>query len=242
MRDHSLLNHYIDQGKITTEDEAKNFRERNIIVKALGLKDYVEPTVQSTDILAGDVYLLCTDGLSDQVEDWIIANVLDGNDDLADACQALIRLSNEAGGKDNCTVMLLRVWNEADAPRDEGTQPAIAAMPDEVADEPEESTAPDLPAIVEEPEGPPTAVLPPPIPTAAKKARTTLRETIDRAALAKKPTDEAKAARKRVRTTVPLGMPVLKMPVARDGDTDPGVEAVPDGFDDSDFNFDDRID
>jgi serine/threonine protein phosphatase PrpC len=278
-RDHSLLNHYIDQGKITTEEESRNFRERNIIVKALGLKDYVEPTVGSTDVALADVFLLCSDGLTDQVEDWVIANVLDGNDDLADACQALIRLSNEAGGKDNCTVMLLRVWDADSAPKDSGTQPSMQAVTDE---EVEEATAPDVPAMVDdeivvdveelpvEPqrEATPVAVTameePPPIPSAAvapitaRGKRLTMRDSA---------TEEAKErdsveARKRIRTTIPLGTPVLK-PSADDAEQQQSVRTTiplgmpalkipaPDsvdepepvsGFDDSDFNFDDRID
>jgi len=112
-RDHSLLNHFIDQGKITTEQEIRDFKERNIIVRALGLKDWVEPEVRVIDRAGGDVFLLCSDGLTDQVEDWIIENVLRGNrDDLPAACESLVRLANDAGGKDNCTVMLLDMVEE----------------------------------------------------------------------------------------------------------------------------------
>jgi serine/threonine protein phosphatase PrpC len=109
-RDHSLLNHYIDQGKITSQDEIDNFENGNVIVRALGLKDYVDPEITVIGKEPDDYYLLCTDGLTDLVDDWIIANVLDGNGDHLDqACNALVRLANEAGGKDNCTVMLLHV-------------------------------------------------------------------------------------------------------------------------------------
>lgn len=128
-RDHSLLNHYIDEGKITTQEEIRNFKEGNIIVKALGLKDYVEPSVRVIDCVGGDLFLLCTDGLTDQVDDWIIENVLDGNrDQLQLACESLIRLANDAGGKDNCTVMILEIIDpNATQPMDE-----MAPIPEEL--------------------------------------------------------------------------------------------------------------
>jgi len=116
-RDHSLLNHYIDEGKITSPEEKKNFKEGNVILKALGLKDYVEPEIRVIDRQPNDLFLMCTDGLTDQVEDWVIANVLDGNEDnLDEACKVLVKLANEAGGKDNCTVLLLEVDGEQVAP------------------------------------------------------------------------------------------------------------------------------
>jgi serine/threonine protein phosphatase PrpC len=129
-RDHSLLNHLIDQGKLSSPEEIAGFRDRNIIVKALGLKDYVEPTVRVVDRQHGDIFVLCTDGLTDQVEDWIITNVIEGNEaDLDAACAALVRLANDAGGKDNCTIMLLRVIDPEQEP-DEPTHPGIDAQPD----------------------------------------------------------------------------------------------------------------
>lgn len=156
-RDHSLLNHYIDQGKITTEADKKAFKEKNIIVKALGLKDYVDPEVTRHDKREGDLYLLCSDGLSDQVEDWIIGNVIDNNaEDLPIACSTLIRLSNEAGGKDNCTVMILKIEEStsvaiqaAPSPRKTDTEPSLPVITDTIPEMPaftgEERTDPNAP-------------------------------------------------------------------------------------------------
>ena len=143
-RDHSLLNHYIDQGKITSPEEIENFQNGNVIVRALGLKDYVDPEITVIGKEPGDHYLLCTDGLTDLVDDWIIANVLDGNaDQLNLACDALVRLANEAGGKDNCTVMILHVVPESvsddaqeTAELDEPSEPtptSVDAMEDSVS-------------------------------------------------------------------------------------------------------------
>ena len=107
--DHSLLNHYI-RTRGLTEEEIKSFKSKNVIVRAVGLKDYVEPDVQIHDKRAGDIYLLCSDGLSDLVDDWIIQEVIRGDeDDLTEIGATLVRLANQAGGKDNITVMLLRI-------------------------------------------------------------------------------------------------------------------------------------
>jgi protein phosphatase len=117
-RDDSLLNHYIQQGRLRTKEEINAFTERNIIVKALGLKDYVEPTVTSTGQRPGDLYLLCTDGLTDQVDDSAIAQVIrDHNDSLNAISETLVRMSNEAGGKDNCSVLLIRITGTLDSER-----------------------------------------------------------------------------------------------------------------------------
>ena len=146
-RDHSLLNHYIQQGRIRTEEEARNFKERNIIVKALGLKDYVEPDTDVADMAPGDLFLLCTDGLTDQVDDWIISHVLEGNyHDLPEACQAMVRLANDAGGKDNCTVMILCVRGELSA--DQKTVRRMVPAP--AAEEGDEVTEPSMPAVTED--------------------------------------------------------------------------------------------
>ncbi|MEC8023885.1 MAG: Stp1/IreP family PP2C-type Ser/Thr phosphatase [Myxococcota bacterium] len=117
-QDDSLLNHYIQMGRLQTREEIDAFQEKNIIVKALGLKDYVEPSISSTGQRTGDIYLLCTDGLTDQLDDTAIAQILrDHEDSLQDACDTYIRLANEAGGKDNCSVMLLRVTGTSDSSR-----------------------------------------------------------------------------------------------------------------------------
>ena len=223
-RDHSLLNHYIQQGRIKTEEEAKNFKERNIIVKALGLKDYVEPSVEVADRQPGDVFLLCTDGLTDQVDDWIIANVMEGNgDDLPMACEAMIRLANDAGGKDNCTVMLLKM---GDAPeRAEKTAPAEAI-------DPEDSTEPNLPAMPDPAEEAPAvepAETPPPVPEAAKRRRPPLMETVpDTAAvlprrshvtLTETMPDSAPAKRKRRSTLIDTYEPPKKSGSDMDDET-----------------------
>ncbi|MCB9729888.1 MAG: Stp1/IreP family PP2C-type Ser/Thr phosphatase [Deltaproteobacteria bacterium] len=122
-RDHSLLNHKIDAGELSTVEEIANFKQGNIIVRAVGLKDYVEPEVQTIARRPGDVFLMCSDGLSDMVDDWSMQNVLEVNaDDLQEAAGCLVRMANDRGGKDNITVMLVRVDDEP-AQAEEVTDP-----------------------------------------------------------------------------------------------------------------------
>lgn len=109
-RDHSLLNHKIDMGELRTQEDIKGFKHGNIIVRAIGLKDYVRPEAQTVDRASGDVLLMCSDGLSDLVDDWAIENVLEANqEDLDEAARILVRMANDRGGKDNITVVLVRV-------------------------------------------------------------------------------------------------------------------------------------
>jgi len=105
--DHSLLNHLLKTGKLKQE-EADSFPNKNVILRALGLKDDVTVETSVVSKRGGDVFLLCSDGLTDLVEDWVIAEVFDdGTDDLKKVCTTLIDLANKAGGKDNITVMIL---------------------------------------------------------------------------------------------------------------------------------------
>lgn len=107
--DHSLLNHY-RRTRPMTDEEIRNFKGKNVIVRAVGLRDAVQPEVQAVSVQPGDLLLLCTDGLSDLVDDDTIADVIrDAHDALEPAVDKLIQLALDAGGKDNVTVMLLRV-------------------------------------------------------------------------------------------------------------------------------------
>ncbi len=95
-RDHSLLNHKIDRGELKTEEEIRNFRQGNVIVRAIGLKDDVRPEMGIVDRRPGDVFLLCSDGLTDLVDDWAIENVIDANEDALDeAAACCIRMAND---------------------------------------------------------------------------------------------------------------------------------------------------
>jgi serine/threonine protein phosphatase PrpC len=111
-RDHSLLQEQIDSGIITAE-QAKKAAHKNLVTKALGIDPVVEPEIHEYPTKPGDVYLLCSDGLCDMVEDEDIGmtlQALGGN--LKLAAQQLVQMANDNGGRDNVSVILVRVLRE----------------------------------------------------------------------------------------------------------------------------------
>lgn len=106
-RDHSLLQEQIDAGLITPEQAAFS-ANKNLVTRAVGVEDTVLLETHQHDVQPGDVYLLCSDGLSDMLDDAAIGQLVLGRDALDDACNALIDAANEAGGKDNISVILVR--------------------------------------------------------------------------------------------------------------------------------------
>jgi protein phosphatase len=105
--DHSLLNDYIKMRQLTPE-EIEAFPHKNVIVRALGMKETVQVDVMHEPPIVGDVYLLCSDGLSGMVTDPEMAVILSGDGTLDEMCDQLIDSANEAGGTDNITVILVR--------------------------------------------------------------------------------------------------------------------------------------
>ncbi len=108
-RDHSLVQEYVEAG-IISADEARHSPQRHIVTQALGLDDDVTPDVSLHSTRPGDIYLLCSDGLSDAVTDAAICQSLVANDtDLKKTAEMLIHLANDAGGPDNISVILIRI-------------------------------------------------------------------------------------------------------------------------------------
>jgi protein phosphatase len=105
--DHSLLNDYVKMKRLTPEEIA-NFPHKNVIVRALGMKDTVKVDTRLEQPRAGDMYLLCSDGLSGTVPEEDIVAILAGAHDLRTAASRLIARANENGGPDNITVVLAR--------------------------------------------------------------------------------------------------------------------------------------
>lgn len=108
-RDHSLLQEQIDSGLITKED-ARSSHNKNLVTRALGIDPEVETETHSYEVLEGDIYLLCSDGLNDMIEDEEIQMTLialRSNLDLT--AQQLVQAANDAGGRDNISVMLIKV-------------------------------------------------------------------------------------------------------------------------------------
>jgi protein phosphatase len=105
--DHSLLNDYLKVHKLSAED-IEHFPHKNVIVRALGMKDSVTVDVHKCAVRPGDIYLLCSDGLSGMVPDQDILKLVQGaKGDLEQACRDLIASANSNGGQDNITVVLV---------------------------------------------------------------------------------------------------------------------------------------
>ena len=106
-RDHSLLQEQIDAGLITPEQAAFS-ANKNLVTRAVGVEDTVLLETHQHDVLPGDLYLMCSDGLSDMLDDVSITQVLQAHDSLETSSYALIDAANDAGGKDNISVILVR--------------------------------------------------------------------------------------------------------------------------------------
>jgi serine/threonine protein phosphatase PrpC len=113
-RDHSLVNDYLAAMPDMT-DEQRSELPKNVITRALGMQDNVEVDLQSDECQPGDVYVLCSDGLSGMITDEEIAEVVASSPELPDVCTRLITLANEHGGEDNITAVAVRV--DDDGPR-----------------------------------------------------------------------------------------------------------------------------
>ncbi len=106
-RDHSLLQEQVDAGLITAEQAAFS-SNKNLVTRAVGVEDTVLLEMHLHDVLPGDLYLMCSDGLSDMIDDAAIEQALLASDGLEQAAAALITAANDAGGKDNIAVILAR--------------------------------------------------------------------------------------------------------------------------------------
>jgi len=113
--DHSLVEELMRRGKLTPEQAAEH-PQRSIITRALGIEPEVEVDTWTYPARAGDVVLLCSDGLTSMVEESQVADVLRTESDLDRAGERLIHAANEAGGRDNITVVLFRLIETDEAP------------------------------------------------------------------------------------------------------------------------------
>lgn len=116
-RDHSLLQEQIDSGMISVE-EARHSQNRNLVTRAVGVDPEVDTEIHDYAVQAGDIYLLCSDGLNDMVEDdeiQLTLQMLSANLELA--ATQLIQMANDNGGRDNVSVILIKVLREFPAAR-----------------------------------------------------------------------------------------------------------------------------
>jgi serine/threonine protein phosphatase PrpC len=195
-RDHTYVEDLVTAGEITA-DEARVHPQRHIVTRALGIEPDVQVDAWEAPPAAGDRYLICSDGLFNEIDDGQISAVLTGTEDPQEAADALVELANEAGGRDNITVIVLDVTGDTapvadreaepvvvEAPAD-GPNPAVVATPVGLAspdgtppvggwldDEPPPTAATPVPPPVSPPE------LPPPAQPATRRHRVTVRSVL----------------------------------------------------------------
>ncbi len=107
-KDHSLLQEQIDAGLITQE-QAAGSSIKNLVTRALGVENAVMVELNEHEVEAGDWYLMCSDGLSDMVDDAEIASILGGPTPMEAKADSLVAAANEHGGRDNISVLLVQV-------------------------------------------------------------------------------------------------------------------------------------
>ena len=108
-RDHSLLEDYKEAKPDMTEEEQRNFPHKNVITRALGMRETVQVDVRKFDIEAGETYLLCCDGVSGMIDDVTMGKIVhDAGDDLEKMVTEIVDAANRNGGVDNITVICVR--------------------------------------------------------------------------------------------------------------------------------------
>lgn len=108
-KDHSLVQEMVRLGGIKQED-AKNHPDKNIITRAIGAKEDVEVDFYEYRLKQGDMILMCTDGLSNMVEDEEMLHIVKGSRDVVEAVEGLIERANQNGGKDNIGIVIVDVF------------------------------------------------------------------------------------------------------------------------------------
>jgi len=131
-RDHSLIGDALAWNPNLSEEEL-SMLPKNIISRALGLKQAVEVDIRSDPAFPGDIFLLCSDGLCGVIKDKQILEIILLSNDLTDACESLIALANDAGGPDNITAVAVRL--EADGIATSGPEIVISGVGEDIPEE-----------------------------------------------------------------------------------------------------------
>lgn len=107
-KDHSLLSDLIDLGQIS-ESQATDFMYKNILTRAVGTEPNVEPSVHVCGITDGDIYFMCSDGLTDLLSDAEIESIINHTDTIQDAVNELVESAKARGGYDNITILMMQI-------------------------------------------------------------------------------------------------------------------------------------
>ena len=106
--DHSLVEAMIKTGELD-RSEARSHPNKNIITRAVGANETLEPDFFEVSLEEGDAVLICSDGLTNMLEDETIEQIIRDNDNLEDAVSTLVRYANQNGGKDNIAIIIIKV-------------------------------------------------------------------------------------------------------------------------------------
>lgn len=127
-RDHSLINDALDIKPDLTEADLARL-PKNIITRALGMKDVVKVDVRTEKVRPGDIFLLCSDGLSGMVSDPDLCDVMGMTEHVEDTAEVLVAMANDAGGTDNISAVVVRVLPEVEQPRLAIRMPSVYPRP-----------------------------------------------------------------------------------------------------------------
>ena len=111
-RDHSLLEQFKEINPEMTREEEDRFPHKNVITRALGLNDFVEVDVKTHDVRVGDVYLLCSDGLSGHVPDEELLELGNTVDSVERTVEEMVERANDSGGNDNITLVMITITDK----------------------------------------------------------------------------------------------------------------------------------
>lgn len=106
--DHSLVQELLDLGELSSR-QARGHHQRNIITKAIGTEPSVEPSLHTCDVQAGDLFLMCSDGLTDLMSNREVEKILTLTAPISQKVELMIQSANRRGGQDNITVILMEV-------------------------------------------------------------------------------------------------------------------------------------
>ena len=136
--DHSLVGELLRSGRLSAE-EAEVHPQRSVITRAVGTEPDVDVDTFTIPALPGDLFLLCSDGLTDMISDREIFSVLEGEDDLDAVARALVAAANAGGGEDNITVVLFQIAPPGEPGEETVRLPAAAVVEPETEPELEDT-------------------------------------------------------------------------------------------------------
>lgn len=140
--DHSVVQELVAAGRLSPE-EAENHPYGNVITRAVGPSESVTPDYVRVEIVPGDRFVICSDGLTKELTDYGIRHFLDENPDPADAVRAMLDAALENGGRDNITIVVLNVGSAPDVDDETDEDATDTAQWETVDDEDEEADAAD---------------------------------------------------------------------------------------------------